>query len=97
MHNRVVVQTFQRTFWTGWVSPVGTGRPCPPLREVAEMHRSRRHPEDQRSRHQVLSRRTGIHQRIWSLFRLRDIADVVNKCAELGVGYLIAVDPETSD
>jgi len=46
--------------------------------------------------HEVLGRRTGIHRRVWSLFRLRDISGLVNKRCEFGVGYLMAVNSEVT-
>ena len=81
--------------WVG--TQRGSWRPDPPLAEMTEIDRARGRPEDQRSGHEVLDRRTGVVVRVeWPLGD-GDVAGRFDELRESCVRHLVPTDAEAVD
>jgi len=79
------------------VAPAGTGRPAPPLPPIAQVDRAAGGAEHQRTRHQILWRRSRIKRGIRGLLGDGDVAGVGDERGELGVGHRMPLDGVSAD
>jgi sec-independent protein translocase protein TatC len=93
----VVVQALDRAFWPRRVAPVRPRHIRPPLGDVAPEIGALRLLEDHPARRQEFGRQARILPRIEAVLGDGDVARGRDEGGELGVGDLVAVDPEGAD
>ena len=95
--DRVVVASVERAARALGMAPARTGRPRPPLVQVAEIDRPWSHREHERARLEVLGRRAGEVGRIERTLRDRHVPGRLDEGRVLPVRDLAAVDREPLD
>jgi len=93
----MIVETADRTAPAVWATPVGAEFEGPPIREIAQIDRSIRRIEDERTCLQHVRQRAGIIRRVRRYFGEGDIAGRPDEVAKPPVRHRRAIHPESID